>query len=71
MAYLGGSKSYIDEEWAVWENSGASVCQAMITCAICGFTLLSTYDIVTDRYDNSALDDVELGEYAASTLMCC
>ena len=53
--------SYINQHYDKWKKYDAGVCaSAMVVCAICGFTVLSTYDPLTDSHDFSKFVDAEV-----------
>lgn len=58
---LRGDVNYISTHWQRWQKYDASLFDAMIVCAVCGFTNFCTYDPVSDSHDFSSLFvDVEV-----------
>ena len=60
---LRGDVNYISTHWQRWQKYDASLFDAMIVCAVCGFTNFCTYDPVSDSHDfSSVFVDVEVDE---------
>ena len=60
---LRGDVNYIPTHWKRWQKYDASLFDAMVVCAICGFTNLCTYDHVSDTHNFSNFKDVEVDSH--------